>query len=120
MSGFPTFADVEWKLSESPAPQPQEAAAPWITPEGIPVKAIYGAADRDRLTFLDGLPGFAPFLRGPYPTMYVQQPWTIRQYAGAAMTAIIRGCGAMSAWRASPSTRSSTCAHCSRASRSAR
>ncbi len=55
---------------------------PWLTPEGIPVKPVYDASDRDCLTFLDGLPGIAPFLRGPYPTMYVQQPWTIRQYAG--------------------------------------
>ena len=54
----------------------------WDTPEGIPVRPLYTAADRDGLDFLGGLPGIAPFGRGPYPTMYVNQPWTIRQYAG--------------------------------------
>jgi methylmalonyl-CoA mutase len=55
---------------------------PWLTPEGISVKSVYAAADRAGLDFVDGYPGMAPFGRGPYPTMYVQQPWTIRQYAG--------------------------------------
>ncbi|HEX8900227.1 methylmalonyl-CoA mutase [Vitreimonas sp.] len=55
---------------------------PWLTPEGIAVKTAYTAADRAGLDFVDGFPGLAPFGRGPYPTMYVQQPWTIRQYAG--------------------------------------
>ncbi len=55
---------------------------PWLTPEGIKVKTAYMAADRAGLDFVDGFPGMAPFGRGPYPTMYVQQPWTIRQYAG--------------------------------------
>ncbi|HRE42736.1 MAG TPA: methylmalonyl-CoA mutase family protein, partial [Terricaulis sp.] len=55
---------------------------PWLTPEGIAVKTAYTAADRAGLDFIDGFPGLAPFGRGPYPTMYVQQPWTIRQYAG--------------------------------------
>jgi len=54
----------------------------WLTPEGIAVKGVYAAADRAGLDFVDGYPGVAPFGRGPYPTMYVQQPWTIRQYAG--------------------------------------
>ena len=54
----------------------------WLTPEGIAVKTAYTAADRAGLDFIDGFPGMAPFGRGPYPTMYVQQPWTIRQYAG--------------------------------------
>jgi methylmalonyl-CoA mutase len=54
----------------------------WLTPEGIAVKSAYTAADRAGLDFIDGFPGMAPFGRGPYPTMYVQQPWTIRQYAG--------------------------------------
>ena len=57
-------------------------AQPWLTPEGITVKSAYTAADSARLDFLDGYPGIAPYLRGPYPTMYVTQPWTIRQYAG--------------------------------------
>ena len=54
----------------------------WVTPEGIEVKALYSAADLDGLDFLDTYPGIAPYLRGPYPTMYVNQPWTVRQYAG--------------------------------------
>ena len=54
----------------------------WSTPEGIDVKPLYTAADLDGLDFTGTYPGLAPFLRGPYPTMYVNQPWTIRQYAG--------------------------------------
>ncbi|MEV4303846.1 MULTISPECIES: methylmalonyl-CoA mutase [unclassified Nonomuraea] len=54
----------------------------WETPEGIGVKPLYTAADLDGLDFLHTYPGAAPYLRGPYPTMYVNQPWTIRQYAG--------------------------------------
>jgi methylmalonyl-CoA mutase len=54
----------------------------WQTPEGIPVKALYTAADVAGLASTDTLPGFAPFVRGPQPTMYAQRPWTIRQYAG--------------------------------------
>ena len=54
----------------------------WETPEGIPVKPAYGPDDVAGLDFLDGWPGFAPYLRGPYPTMYATRPWTIRQYAG--------------------------------------
>ena len=52
------------------------------TPEGIPTKPLYTAADLDGLDTLHTLPGIVPYLRGPYPTMYVNQPWTIRQYAG--------------------------------------
>ena len=52
------------------------------TPEGIDVKSVYSRADLDGLDFLDTYPGIAPYLRGPYPTMYVNQPWTVRQYAG--------------------------------------
>jgi methylmalonyl-CoA mutase len=54
----------------------------WETPEGITVPPLYTAADLDGVDFLETYPGIAPFLRGPYPTMYVTQPWTIRQYAG--------------------------------------
>ncbi|MEU9886013.1 methylmalonyl-CoA mutase [Sphaerisporangium sp. NPDC051011] len=54
----------------------------WDTPEGIGVKPLYTAEDLDGLDFLSTYPGVAPYLRGPYPTMYVTQPWTIRQYAG--------------------------------------
>lgn len=54
----------------------------WDTPEGIGVKPLYTAEDLRGLDFLSTYPGAAPYLRGPYPTMYVNQPWTIRQYAG--------------------------------------
>ena len=59
----------------------------WETPEGIVVPPLYTASDLDGLDFLDTYPGIAPFLRGPYPTMYVNQPWTIRQYAGFSTAA---------------------------------
>ncbi|GGX83092.1 methylmalonyl-CoA mutase [Streptomyces fructofermentans] len=54
----------------------------WETPEGITVEPLYTGRDLEGLDFLGTFPGAAPFLRGPYPTMYVNQPWTIRQYAG--------------------------------------
>ncbi|MGI5336636.1 methylmalonyl-CoA mutase [Streptomyces sp. CA-181903] len=54
----------------------------WETPEGIGVKPLYTGEDLHGLDFLGTYPGIAPYLRGPYPTMYVNQPWTIRQYAG--------------------------------------
>jgi methylmalonyl-CoA mutase len=54
----------------------------WETPEGIDVKPAYTERDIAGLDFVETWPGAAPYLRGPYPTMYVQRPWTIRQYAG--------------------------------------
>jgi methylmalonyl-CoA mutase len=54
----------------------------WHTPEGIDVKPLYTAADVEGLDFVDSLPGFPPFVRGPRATMYANRPWTIRQYAG--------------------------------------
>ncbi|MFE4667257.1 methylmalonyl-CoA mutase [Streptomyces sp. NPDC056716] len=54
----------------------------WETPEGITVEPLYTGQDLEGLDFLATYPGIAPYLRGPYPTMYVNQPWTIRQYAG--------------------------------------
>jgi methylmalonyl-CoA mutase len=54
----------------------------WETPEQLTVKPLYSGADLTGLDHLDTMPGLPPFVRGPYPTMYVQQPWTIRQYAG--------------------------------------
>jgi methylmalonyl-CoA mutase len=63
----------------------------WSTPEGIDVKPVYIAADRDAAVAagypLDSFPGEPPYIRGPYPTMYVNQPWTIRQYAGFSTAA---------------------------------
>lgn len=58
------------------------SAEPWMSPEGIEIKPSYGPEDLAGLDALDTLPGLSPFLRGPYPTMYTTQPWTIRQYAG--------------------------------------
>ena len=52
----------------------------WRTPEGIDVRPLYTAEDAAGLD--PGLPGFAPFTRGPYASMYTGRPWTIRQYAG--------------------------------------
>jgi methylmalonyl-CoA mutase len=54
----------------------------WETPEGIPVKPLYTEEDLEGIDHLGGLPGFAPFVRGPRATMYAGRPWTIRQYAG--------------------------------------
>ena len=76
---LPDFSRVPWK---HPKAIPAEPGEPWITPEGIAARTIYTKSDIAGLDFLDGWPGVAPYLRGPYPTMYVRQPWTIRQYAG--------------------------------------
>ena len=80
MSSIPNFASV---------PRPAGTAAPsgadldaWRTPEGIDVPASLAADTNTDLAFPGTFPGLAPFVRGPYPTMYVNQPWTIRQYAG--------------------------------------
>ncbi len=80
MSRIPNFANIAFEAI-APA-QPAGSAEPWLTPEGIPVKPGYSEADLEGIDFLDTWPGIAPYLRGPYPTMYVKQPWTIRQYAG--------------------------------------
>jgi methylmalonyl-CoA mutase len=86
MSPIPNFAEIDFApagTSTAAVATPAAApAAPWLTPEGIAVKPLYGADDLKGLDFLDTYPGVAPYLRGPYPTMYVTQPWTIRQYAG--------------------------------------
>ncbi|MDH3027828.1 methylmalonyl-CoA mutase [Methylobacterium fujisawaense] len=80
-SRIPNFAEIPL-AGESLVVAAPALGEPWMTPEGIPVKGRYGPEDREGLEFLDTYPGIAPFLRGPYPTMYVTQPWTIRQYAG--------------------------------------
>ncbi len=80
MSRIPDFASLDPPAAA--AASPTESAAPWDTPEGIAVKSRYGAEDLDGVDFTGGLPGIAPYLRGPYPTMYAVRPWTIRQYAG--------------------------------------
>ncbi len=95
MSSIPDFTAVDlgplpsgpvdttaWAAAVQAATGKDPDALVWESPEGIAVKPLYSAADRDGLDFLDGYPGIAPYLRGPYPTMYVNQPWTVRQYAG--------------------------------------
>jgi methylmalonyl-CoA mutase len=77
---IPDFSKLDW--SDPQAAGSGADARIWQTPEGIPIKRRYGPEDLAGLLHLDGYPGIAPFIRGPYPTMYVQQPWTIRQYAG--------------------------------------
>src|SRR6266851_2854880 len=82
MAGVRPLAPTEAAGIESADARGRTPSDAWLTPEGIAVKKAYSAADTAGLDFLDGYPGIAPFLRGPYPTMYVTQPWTIRQYAG--------------------------------------
>ena len=82
MTAIPDFTKLAFADTAATATTPQSAGDLWQTPEDIPVKPLYTAADRDGLPFVGTLPGIAPYLRGPYPTMYVNQPWTIRQYAG--------------------------------------
>jgi methylmalonyl-CoA mutase len=103
-----SFADVPLHSPQArPAPTAGEARAhvaaaaaangyaaeqlDWVTPEGIAVKPVYVGADRASVVDdgypLNSVPGLPPFLRGPYPTMYVNQPWTIRQYAGFSTAA---------------------------------
>ena len=61
---------------------PQAAGSEWMTAEQIAVKPVYGPDDLLEMEHLNYAAGLAPFLRGPYSTMYVMKPWTIRQYAG--------------------------------------
>ncbi|MFV8052232.1 methylmalonyl-CoA mutase [Mycobacterium sp. 48b] len=107
-TGIGSFADVPLHGEGTGAPATPEAVEThvaaaaaahgytpeqltWATPEGIDVKPVYIAADRDEVAEagypLDSFPGAPPFVRGPYPTMYVNQPWTIRQYAGFSTAA---------------------------------
>jgi len=82
-SGVNTRKDIDdWIAAVKTATGDTPDRLTWLTPEGIPVKPLYSAADLEGLDFLDTRPGIAPYLRGPYPTMYVTQPWTVRQYAG--------------------------------------
>ncbi|PBB87493.1 methylmalonyl-CoA mutase [Mesorhizobium sp. WSM3876] len=76
---IPDFSQIGWSASRR---APIELKGQRMTPEGIAVKHLYGQGDLKGLANLDTYPGLPPFVRGPYPTMYVQQPWTIRQYAG--------------------------------------
>ncbi|WP_376705073.1 methylmalonyl-CoA mutase [Mesorhizobium sp. ISC25] len=76
---IPDFSQIGWS---PPRRVPIEVKGQRMTPEGIAVKHLYNQGDLKGLAHLDSYPGLPPFVRGPYPTMYVQQPWTIRQYAG--------------------------------------
>jgi methylmalonyl-CoA mutase len=71
-----------WQSAVQESTGKSESDLVWETPEGIAVKPLYTEGDLAGLDFLETYPGIAPYLRGPYPTMYVNQPWTIRQYAG--------------------------------------
>ncbi|MER8789492.1 methylmalonyl-CoA mutase [Mesorhizobium sp. M0983] len=76
---IPDFSQIGWS---PPRRAPVDVKGQRMTPEGIAVKHLYNQGDLKGLPHLDTYPGLPPFMRGPYPTMYVQQPWTIRQYAG--------------------------------------
>ena len=80
MTGLPDFTQVYFANADGVPPAPTGEA--WTTPEGIEVAQAYSAADTAGLDHIQSYPGIAPYLRGPYPAMYVTQPWTIRQYAG--------------------------------------
>lgn len=81
MKTFPDFTAIDLGSAQT-GDAPGASKTVWQTPEDIPVRPVYSAADTDGLDHLDDFPGHAPFGRGPYPTMYTQRPWTIRQYAG--------------------------------------
>jgi methylmalonyl-CoA mutase len=80
MSPIPDFSNVPFAAPRRPINA--GGSQIWTTPEGIDVKSLYGPADRAGLDLVHDWPGLPPFLRGPYPTMYLTQPWTVRQYAG--------------------------------------
>ncbi len=77
----PSVADWQELATKELRGKPLEGIT-WNTPEGIPVKPLYTAADTEGLAHVNSLPGFAPFVRGPKATMYAGRPWTVRQYAG--------------------------------------
>ncbi|MGO9742106.1 MAG: methylmalonyl-CoA mutase [Roseiarcus sp.] len=79
MSSLPNFASLPYRAPRPAAiPEPQT----WMTPEGVEVKSFYAPEDIAGLAQIGTWPGLPPYLRGPYSTMYVNQPWTVRQYAG--------------------------------------
>ncbi|NDV85808.1 methylmalonyl-CoA mutase [Aurantimonas aggregata] len=86
MSRIPDFSSLAW-TPPSNAPKAARSERFRETPEGIPLAGAHGEDDIAGLPFLDTWPGIAPYLRGPYPTMYVEKPWTIRQYAGFSTAA---------------------------------
>ncbi|MCB9655420.1 MAG: methylmalonyl-CoA mutase [Deltaproteobacteria bacterium] len=86
MTLIPNFRDLAFcapnAAGNRPASATREKAPVFSTPEEIDIRPQYTAADLEPVEHLETMPGFPPFVRGPYPTMYVAQPWTIRQYAG--------------------------------------
>jgi len=91
MSRLPDFSEMEFDAVSAGSTSPLadwrllaagRADQRWKTPEGIDVNPVYTAEDLDEVTHLQTMPGMPPFLRGPYSTMYVRRPWTIRQYSG--------------------------------------
>ena len=82
MTRIPSFADIALGDPVPTGAETPPATSSWTTPEGIEVPRLFTVADTEPLDFLDTWPGLPPYLRGPYPTMYTTQPWTIRQYAG--------------------------------------
>jgi len=84
MSSLPDFTDLAFddaRIADAARPAGADSSV-WATPEGIDVATSYAVADSASIPHLGSLPGFAPYVRGPYSTMYVRRPWTIRQYAG--------------------------------------
>jgi methylmalonyl-CoA mutase len=80
MSQIPDFSKVVFAAASKPIDSGEDRIC--ATPEGIEVKSFYGPQDRNGIDLSSEWPGLPPFLRGPYPTMYLTQPWTVRQYAG--------------------------------------
>ena len=78
----PKFNDIDYTKGVAPKVAALKEEELWHTPEKIDVKPLYTAADLEGMEHLNYAAGIAPFLRGPYSTMYVNKPWTIRQYAG--------------------------------------
>jgi len=78
----PDFTTLNPSFAAEPKAREAVASKAWRTNEQLDVKPLYTKADLDNLQHLDYLSGLPPFLRGPYPSMFVQRPWTIRQYAG--------------------------------------
>ncbi|MCZ2838559.1 methylmalonyl-CoA mutase [Modestobacter sp. VKM Ac-2985] len=83
----PTATSDDWAKAYADATGRDVGEATWQTPEGIAVPPLFTQGDLGDLDFLGTYPGVAPYLRGPYPTMYTTQPWTVRQYAGFSTAA---------------------------------
>jgi methylmalonyl-CoA mutase len=83
----PGGSAADWRAAVRETTGKDVDALEWETPEGIGVAPLYGPADTAELDFLGTYPGLPPYLRGPYATMYISKPWTIRQYAGFSTAA---------------------------------